>query len=148
MATEWILIANAATARLLRREHGQPLAALASFAHPAGRLQSALLGADRSGREPAGRGRGGAAFAPRLDAQRKEHLQFARELADYLEHAAADARYDTVTLVAGDPFLGRLKEALGAATRRRLADCVALDLTHVGSAELEARIRRARSAPA
>lgn len=79
MKPHWILIANASRARLLQQEQGGPMQVLKAFDHPASRLRSSTLGDDKAGRELSGHGFGGAAFEPRMDAQLREHLRFARD---------------------------------------------------------------------
>jgi protein required for attachment to host cells len=135
------LIANASQARLLQREPGCPLVVLQAFHHPESRLRSSELGNARSGFEMASQGYGGVAFEPRADAHRKEHLRFARELAAYLERAAADGRFRSLAILASSPFLGELRQQLGSATQRILSGIHDVDLTSVGLAELEPRIR-------
>lgn len=138
---EWTLVANAAHARLFRREADGTMTVLSSFEHPASRQRSSALGDDKAGREQGASGFGGAAFEPRLAGQRKEQLHFARELGDLLETGARDGSYAALRLFAASPFLGELKQALGPAARRLLAASHDVDLTHVGQAEMEARIR-------
>lgn len=142
MKPTWILIANAAHARLLEQDERGRLAVLHAFEHPASRLRSSELGDDKAGRELSGRGFGGAAFEPRLDPQRKEHLHFARDLAAHLEHAADEGRYEALQVFASSPFLGELQQELGEGTRRLLASVHDVDLTHVGLAELPARLQQ------
>lgn len=137
---EWILVANASTARLFRQAPGA-LAPIGTFQHPQSRMRSSTLGDAAAGRELSGRGFGGAAFEPRVDAQRKEHLHFARELGDMLEAGALEGSYASLRVFACSPFLGELKQALGAAAQRLLVGAHDVDLTHVGPAELAGRIR-------
>jgi len=146
MSPTWILVANAAQARLFQQEPGRPLVVLEAFSHPASRQRSSQLGDDKAGRELSGRGFGGAAFKPRLDAKRKEHLHFARELAERLEQGAQHGRYAAVTVFASSPFLGELKQALGEATQRLLAGAHDVDLSSVGLAEMENRIQELEQA--
>jgi protein required for attachment to host cells len=138
----WTLIANAGRARLLQQEAAGRVVVLQTFEHPQSRMQRTGLGDDKAGRELAGRGLGGAAFEPRLDAQRKERLHFARELAQHLEQAAQEGRFAAVQLFASSPFLGELKHQLGAGTQRLLAGTHDVDLTSVGLAELPDRIAK------
>jgi protein required for attachment to host cells len=140
MKPEWILIANATRARLLQREQGCPLVVIHSFDHPAGRSKTSDLGDSPAGQEKADRAFGGAAYSPRLDAKEKEHLRFARELADYLEPQAQEGKFHTLALYASSPFLGELKSALGTATARLVSATHDLDLTSVGLVELDHRI--------
>lgn len=141
MKPTWILVANAAHARLFRQEPGTPLVTLQSFEHPASRQHSAVLGDDKAGREQSDRAFGGAAYTPRTDAQTKEHLHFARELADALEQGAQKSEYAALFVYASSPFLGELKQALGEHTRGRLAATHDVDLTSFGLAEIEQRIQ-------
>ena len=77
----------------------------------------------------------------RIDAQRKEHLEFARELGESLERGAQQGRCESVTLFASSPFLGELKHALGPGAQRLLAGAHDVDLTAVGLAELQQRLQ-------
>lgn len=145
MEHDWILIANAARARLLQQETAGRLTLLQELEHPRSRLRSSELGADRAGRELADRGFGGAAYLARVDAQRKEHQRFARQLAQVLEEGARAQRYEALHVFAAAPFLGDLKQALPPGVRRLLAGTHDVDLSAVGIAELPARIEHARS---
>ncbi|HEY0822403.1 MAG TPA: host attachment protein [Ramlibacter sp.] len=141
MKPNWILVANATEARILQQESGSPLVVLQAFHHPASRARSSELGDDKAGRELSGRGFGGAAFEPRVDAQTKEHLHFARELADALEAAARQGSYGSLAIHASSPFLGELKHALGDGTRRLLTATHDVDLTSFGVQEIEQRLQ-------
>ena len=145
MKPHWILVANATEARLLQQENASPLVVLHAFHHPEGRLHSSELGDDKAGRELSGHGFGGAAFQPRVPAQRKEHLHFAEELADALEQAAQQGQYASLAIYASSPFLGELKHELGEATRRLLAGTHDTDLTSFGVAEIEHRLQQERA---
>lgn len=141
MKPNWILIANASRARLLvQQEEGGNVAVLRSFEHPASRLHSSELGDDERGRQASDRGFGATAFEPRVDAQRKEHLRFAGELADFLEAGAQHGECGSVHVFASSPFLGELKALLGDATRRLMAGTHDVDLSAVGPAEIGKRI--------
>ncbi|MFL6691375.1 MAG: host attachment protein, partial [Ramlibacter sp.] len=106
-------------ARLFREQADGRFVALGSFQHPKGRERSNTL----------------------VEAQRKEHLRFAAELADVLERAAREGSYASLRVFAASPFLAYLTQALGPATQRLLAGAHDIDLTHVGLAELQRRIQ-------
>jgi protein required for attachment to host cells len=148
MTIRWFLIASASRARVARSDGQEPLHIIAQLDHLASRRRASELGDDAAGREQTAQGFGGAPYAPHLDAHRKEHLRFARELAAHAEAGAKAGEFDALVLVAGNPFLGMLKEALGDAARRRLATTLDVDLTHVGAAELDQRIRQELGAAA
>jgi protein required for attachment to host cells len=140
MKADWILIANAAHARLIAREPGSPMVVLKSFEHAASRSKVGDLADDQAGREKSDSSYGGAALPPRLDAKTKEQLHFARELADYLEPHAQQHAFHRLAVYASSPFLGELKDALRDGTRRLLDGSHDLDLTSFGLSEIERRI--------
>ena len=140
MKPEWILIANAAHARLLQREPGCPLVVIDSFDHPLSRSKTSDLADDRAGQGKTDHSFGGASYPPRVDAKEKGHLHFARELAGYLEQQAQHGRFHSLALFASSPFLGELKAQLGTATARLVSATHDLDLTSVGLVELDQRV--------
>lgn len=142
MKPEWTLIANASRARLLERKAGCPLTVIKGFDHLQSRSMASELGDDKAGREKADRSFGGAAYQPRLDPKDKEHLRFARELADYLEEQSHQGRFHSLAIFASSPFLGELKAQLGTATARLVSATHDLDLTSVGLVELDQRVAR------
>lgn len=148
MKPNWFLIANATHARILQQETGAPLIALEILHHPDSRKHTAELGDDKAGRDMGGSTFGGAAFEPRADAHRKEHLRFAHEVATHLETAAREGRYGSLVVFASNPFMGELKQALGAETLRLLEGMHPVDLTGIAVNELDKRIPELHKAPA
>lgn len=140
MKPDWILIANATRARVLQRKPDARVVEVQSFEHPESRSKVSDLADDRAGNERTDRSFGGTSYSPRVDAKQKEHLRFARELAEYLERQAIDGRFQSLQVFASSPFLGELKTELGSATSRLLGGTHDLDLTMVGPAELGRRI--------
>ncbi len=145
MKPDWILIANATHARLLRRESGGLMVVLETFEHPEGRSKVSELADDKMGRENSDSSFGGSAYQPRVDAKQKEHARFACQLADHLEQQAQQGHFRSLVIFASSPFLGELKTELGATTARLLSATHDLDLTSFGLAELEQRVERERA---
>ena len=146
---EWILVADAAQARLLRRERDdEPLIPVRTWTHDATHDRPGETGTGRPGHGASDWHVGGMRFEPRVEAQRKEHVRFARELADRLEHAALDREYARLCIFAPPEFLGELRAALGHASRERLRATIDLDLSAYGLTELEERIGEALHATA
>lgn len=143
MKSDWILVANAAQARLLQSEPGTPMVVVRAFHHPDSRLSSSKLGDSERGRESSDRGHGGQAYAAHVEPHRKEHLRFARELADFLEQSALQGQMRRLHVFAASPFLGELKEQLGDATLRLLAGTHDLDLSSFALGEIERRVQSA-----
>ena len=141
MKNEWILIANASVARLFSRDlDSDPLVPLHSFEHAESRLKASELADDRLGHDSTDRRPGGVSFEPRTDLHHKQHLKFARELAQRLDEGLAGGDCGRITLYASSPFLGELKGQLSPAAKKALRAAVVVDLTSYGLRELEERI--------
>lgn len=142
MKPEWILVGNAATARLLQRNSAQePLLPLETLQHPESRMKSSDLGDDRPGHEATDNSAGGNRFEPRSDPKRKEHHKFAVEIAHRLDAGLAAGSFGSLALFASNPFLGELKAALSPAVRERVQLTVDSDYSALGLSELEQRVR-------
>ena len=141
MKNEWILVANASVARLFSRESDKgPLLPLHSFEHAESRLKASELADDRLVHDSNDWRPGGVSFEPRMDPRRKQHLKFARELAQRLDQGLTGGDCGRITLYASSPFLGELKGQLSPAAKKVLRAAVVVDLTSYGLRELEERI--------
>lgn len=144
MENSWIVLANAARARIFERDPTDgKLAELTDFVHPGSRQKASELASDRPGHAQKAHGDPGqasTAFTPRTDLRRREHEEFARQLAQYLDGAVAQRRCTSLVLIASNPFLGELKTHLGTATQKVLALAAPMDLTSVATPELERRV--------
>ena len=137
-----IVLANSSLCRLLMRDgHAMAVVPLAALRHPASRMPGHLLGSDRPGHEAVDGSRGGNRFEPRSDVRKHEHASFAHEIAHELQARLAAGAYDDLWLLASNPFLGELKAALPDPVARRVRQTLALDLTGLGLAEIEARLQ-------
>lgn len=127
----WIVVANAARARVLEEADVPQGAAprpaahkrhagsvhVADLVHPQSRQKGVELATDRAGRMTgSGHGLHGASYQPRTDPREREHDRFAQEFARVLDQGVAAGRCAGLVLVASDPFLGRLKSHLGEQT--------------------------------
>jgi protein required for attachment to host cells len=142
MKTEWILVANAAHMRLFRRDSpGKPLVPLAGLEHPESRLKGQQLAEDRPGRHATDNSHGGNHFEPRSDVRRKEHQRFAHEIVRRLDAGLAAHEFGALRIFASNPFLGELKAALSDAVAQRVTAAHDTDLSALGLAEIEHRLR-------
>ena len=100
MDTFWIVTAESARARIFKTASliKEPVEVM-DLAHPASRLKEVDLVADRPGRSQGSAG-GGRHGMTNGDAHNHELEVFAREIADTLEQARQEGRYDKVILVA------------------------------------------------
>ncbi len=144
MKSTWIVLANAARARIFNRDPGSGhLQELADLIHPESREHGRDLDTDRPGHAQKGHGdagHAGTAFQPHTGALQREHTAFALEVARYLDRAAVEGRCAELVLIASDPFLGGLKSHLGASSRHMIRDSVPRDLTSFTGKDLEDRV--------
>lgn len=142
MNAEAYVIANASQARLMvRSEPGGPLRAVVTLEHPESRLTGRELADDRMGQALADqRGGAGTVYEPKTDTRRKEHVRFAREVAQRLKSGLRAGEFDTIVLLASSPFLGELKGALDGELQRIVRMAVDVDLTSYNHRDLEQRV--------
>ncbi len=130
MTTEWILVADSAQARLFsRRAERAELDEQQDWVHPESRLHGRELERDRPGRVFASQGPGRSDTRDSETPHRKEAERFAGELAEALDRARTENRFERLILVAEPRFLGLLRDHLSSETADHVARSLDLDLT-------------------
>lgn len=134
----WVLVADAAGARVLRADAvARRLELVRTFRHEEGRMKPGTLVTDRPGRSFDSSHAGGRhAMEPDTDLKRAELQRFVRELADELDAFAADDSFDDLVLVAGPRLLGELRRALPDRVAGRVRDTIGKDLGRLELPEL------------
>jgi len=119
MASTWVVVADSSAARIF----DAPLATgaiseIESFVHTEARMHERDLGTDQPGstKDRAGYAKHG--IEPRTSPKEHEAMVFARMLAETIERARAKSQVERVLLVAPPEFLGHLRSALDANTRK------------------------------
>jgi protein required for attachment to host cells len=144
---DWALVADAQRARILERP--SPAGVWTERAEEELRQDnppSRDQGSDRPGRTQESVGMARHAVEPRQDPHDAAKAAFARHLAERLEAAARQGRYDRLLLVAPPAFLGLLRAALGDAARRRLHGSLDKDVAHAALADIAAHLDAVRPA--
>lgn len=140
-AAVWVAVADGKRLRLLERVVATaPWRELDAEAAGHADPPSRALGTDRPGRVHESVGGGRHAIEPRQDPHEAAEAAFAHEVARRLEQAAAEGRYERLVVVAPPVFLGRLRPALGAQARQRLAGTLNNDLTHAPVQDIAERL--------
>ncbi len=116
MDTVWIVVADAARARILRCEgracHG--IVDVEALSHSESRSQNQDLVSDRPGRGWASAsGDGRHAFEEPTDPAHHERDRFARMVAERLKAAHHEGTFKHLVIVASPSFLGALREFMG-----------------------------------
>ena len=136
MSTTWILVANAARARLFENTGiSKGLTLLSEFDHPQSRLKGSDLVSDRPGfMQSSGNGHG--ARQPATDPKQNEAEHFAQEIARNLEQGRGHNKYERLILVVGSPFLGTLKGRLSHQVLALTSDTLEKDYTSANEREI------------
>ncbi|MDD5374845.1 host attachment protein [Acidithiobacillus sp.] len=139
MATvTWVLVSNAAEARLFKNEGcNTGLHLVQDWQHPDSRKHQDELVTDAGGRVQQSFAAGA---RPGIEWQTSpkeaEMLQFANELATYLGTARKQNAFQHLVLVASPHILGLLREKLDAPTSAMISGTLSKDYTYVGIEEL------------
>ena len=139
MATvTWVLVSNAAEARLFKNEGcNTGLHLVQDWQHPDSRKHQDELVTDAGGRVQQSFAAGA---RPGIEWQTSpkeaEMLHFANELATYLSAARKQNAFQHLVLVASPHILGLLREKLDAPTSAMISGTLSKDYTYVGIEEL------------
>lgn len=139
MAYTWILVAHEAGARVFANDgRGTGLTLIESMEHPEGRARDRDIDSDRPGRSF--RKNSGDTRRASMSKSEGPHdravADFARLLADKLEHARVQNRFKRLVLVAPPRFLGLLRSSLDGPTSQLLLGSINKDLAMSSEAEL------------
>jgi protein required for attachment to host cells len=137
MPTTWIVAADASRARILQVADRERLVEVESLVNPEGRLHNREINTDAKGRF-AGPDRPGGHSSD--DEERTvDHYNelFAKRVADYLDKARNDRRYERLVVVAAPKMLGQLRQELGKEVEKLVLDEVPKDLAWFNAREIE-----------
>jgi protein required for attachment to host cells len=130
----WILIADAARARILSAEgrNGQALTDLEALVHGESRQPDQALSSDRPGRGWANAG-GDARHAmdPPSDPAAVERERFAHQLAARLKSAHHEGRFQHLVIVAAPALLGALRDEIDPVVARCVSHEIAKNVVKV-----------------
>jgi len=143
MSTLWILVADAAVARILTLPApGADLEDVEQLTDAAAHARRADLRRDAYGRRGGGdlRMGGNATSSASDDEQHREAAAFARRVAERLGEAYRQQRFDALRLVAEARFLGLLRKALPPEVAAVVQDEIDSDLVHADRRELTERL--------
>jgi protein required for attachment to host cells len=128
----WVVVADAARARLFKATGFGKLAELEDMANPYERRESRNLASDEPGRGPrtSSFGHHTASHSVAEDNPKAiESARFAKDIATRLEDARQQKALGRVFITAAPQFLGQLRDALPAPTAQRVCGSLAKDLS-------------------
>lgn len=137
MADAWVLVADAARARIFSVD--SPLAKLQpveQLVSPDARLHDRDINADRPGRAFDSFGEGRHAMGTNTNPKEQDAIRFAREVADHLEQGRVGNRFDRLVVVAEPHFLGLLRKAIKPALEQMVTLEINKDLSKATDQEI------------
>ena len=141
MSKTWVLVADSARAKIFSAQSPVgPLVEVEDWVHPESRLHALEVNADKPGRTQDSAAHGRHAMESEVDPKAQNALRFAHELAERLDRARVEGRFDKLVLVAAPGFLGLLREALPKQTRARVTAEVDKDLVTHDPADIRAHL--------
>ncbi len=139
--TTWILVADAARARVLASTGpGSALSQVPGLHVEADHQKTSDIVSDKSGRTFQSVGSGRSAYQPHSDPHRELKKSFAHHLAAMLVEKATAGAFDRVVLVAPPSFLGDLRASMSEPMLSRVHAEVAKDLTKTPNDEIRGHL--------
>lgn len=137
----WLIVADEGRAALYAAESPTgPLTELRDFIDAENRLQDQELVTDRPGRGFDSGGEGRHALEPRTEPGEVESQRFAKWLAETLDQARIEQRFEMLGLVAPPAFLGLLRKSLPDETARQVVLEIDKDLTRYDTEDVRAHL--------
>ncbi len=113
MSKTWILVAESSRAKVYKANGRRaPITEIDALVHPECRMHEGDLVTDSAGSDGGSVGQGRHVLENKVSAKDHESLEFARELASYLESARTSSNFDRLVLIAPPAFLGNLRHTL------------------------------------
>lgn len=126
MKSFWILVADSARARIFTADTpSSPLEEIEDIAHTEGRLYDREITSDLPGRMRHAGGIGGHAYDPSSDPKEHEASNFSHSIAQHLETARSENKFDQLVIIAEPSFLGMLRNNLSEQVKKVV--CLELD---------------------
>jgi protein required for attachment to host cells len=144
MKTTWVVVADEAIARVLQwPAAGDELESVEELTDPEAHAAGAEFRYDAHGRRAGGAGQRGPSSVTTssgVDVQHLEAEEFARRVAQRLEEAQQQHRYDELRIVAAPRFLGLLRKSLSGNVAKSVTEEIDKDLVKASNRELTERL--------
>jgi protein required for attachment to host cells len=140
MTTTWILVANAASAKLYANDGPHKgLRKIREFMHPASREKGSELVSDRPGHNQ-GHGNGHGSYVPAHEPKEVEAEHFAVELCRQLDHGRSINAYQRLILVSAPAFLGLMNGHLNHHVKQLVSESFEKDYTKLDDKALASHL--------
>lgn len=140
MAKQWILVADAATARLFSRESAGSLSRVDALHHDDSRKHEGDLRTGGKGEIEDSAAHGRHQADPQTRTSEKHEDIFAKEVVAKLKSGLNDKAFEELVLVAAPQFLGRLRDHLDGPLSQCVVATIDKDWTNQKDAEIETHL--------
>ena len=137
MPTTWIVAADASRARILQVTDRERLVEVEDLTNPQGRLHNREINTDAKGRFAGPDRPGGHSSGDEDHTVDHYNEMFAKRIAEYLDHARNEHRYDQLVIVAAPKVLGLMRKELGKEVGKLVAEELPKDLSWFNAREIE-----------
>ncbi len=135
MRKTWVVAAESSRARIFSANgRTKPMQELEAFAHPRSRAKVLDINSDDAGHVYDRKGHGIHDMESEMDPKKTEADRFAKELADHLDQARAEGRFEALVLIAAPEFLGLLRKHLSPETAKLVTRSVSKNLVRADEA--------------
>ena len=119
MCATCVVVAESSRARVFEMTSPRtPMREMQDMVHPQSRIHEQKLTSDRPGRTFDRHGQGHHAMQKEVGAREQETLDFAAQVAGYLQTACAGNAFEDIVIIAAPEFLGTLRKKLDPGTRK------------------------------
>ncbi len=133
---KWVIVANKAQARIFKLDNLK-LIEETCLLHPESRLHNRDLTSDKPGSAMGFEGFGFVSLDQKKTPKFIEAEDFAKEVADYLQHARSSGKIERLYMAASPGFLGMLRAKLDEATRKLIEHEIDKDISHLTPEEIK-----------
>jgi protein required for attachment to host cells len=141
MRNTWIVVTDSTRARIFSHDKkGQALLMVKEMRHPESRMHGSELEADRPGTSFQSKGPGKHAMSQQVSPKEHEAWKLSKELADALDHARMEDKFDQLVLVAAPRFLGNMRKTLSDQVNRLVTAELDKNIAHLPENEILAHL--------
>jgi protein required for attachment to host cells len=137
----WLLVANSSLARVYEFLKKNELKELSTLEHPESRLHNLDLVSDKPGRDFESGGTRRHALEAKTSPKKLEFASFAKFLADFLEKAHNEGKFDALYIAANPSLLGLLRQSLHPNIAKLIKGETDKDLTQFKAHEIPTHLQ-------
>ena len=137
MCSSLVIVAESSRARIFAMENPRkPLTEIKDMVHPESRAHARDLTADLPGRSFDSRGQGRHVMEDSLDVKEHQALDFAEQLAGYINTECRNNNLDRLYIAAAPHFLGQLRKKLDTTAKHHIVRQLNKNLVAMDEAEI------------